>query len=570
MSCRFTLLAPLARLFRPDVARGACAPSVSSAFTPSIAWMSCALLFSLTPALAQATPAAEPSTASVPLQDPVAEIYRQADTKLLWSAFGRPTESAFNAIELLAGASDHGIDPQRYATEHLYSRIDQATNAAELSEFDKLLTAAIWSFNEDLRLGNDALKSRTNVPAATDPEALAALVDAIKKQELTSHMEAHIPRFERYTQLQEALEIYRDHRLMEGWKQLPADFHLAAGDSHSAVPLLRQRLVMTDGLAENLIFSAEFDAPLQEAIKRFQARHRLQVDGEIGPATLAQLNVSVDEKIRALRVNLARLRTLPAKLPADRILVNIPEFELRLYRDDVETLNMNVVVGSKKNPTPPMQDRMRHLVFNPYWYPTRNITVNEILPRLRRDPGYLQRSRFEMLAFGSKKVVNTQSINWQDVDARKFPYRFRQKAGAKNSLGQVKFIFPNKQHIYLHDTPSRSLFAKRVRAFSHGCVRVAKPKELATELMAWDRGWTKAEVLAEIGSTKRKLRKFKQEMDIYLLYQTAGVRDGQVNFFPDIYRHDRNQLTNRAHAPAVAALIPSGAASPPSRAIASR
>ena len=312
---------------------------------------------------------------------------------------------------------------------------------------------------------------------------------------------------------------------MDGWSALPTDLRLQLGDQHTAIPALRQRLVMTDGLAEDANVSTHYDAPLQAAVMRFQARHQLQTDGEIGPATLAQLNVPVEEKIRALQLNLARLRSLPVELPADRIQVNIPEFELRLYRDDVETLNMNVVVGSKRNPTPPMQDRLRHLVFNPYWYPTRNITVNEILPRLKRDPGYLKRSRFELLKRGSKTVVNSQSINWQQVDARKFPYRFRQTPGAKNSLGQVKFIFPNKQSIYLHDTPSRKLFSKRVRAFSHGCVRVEKPTELATELMAWDRGWTKAEVLADIGAAKRKLRKFREKMDIYLLYQTAAIRD---------------------------------------------
>jgi len=575
MSCRFTSLAPAARFFRPHNVPGALALSLPKL---SCAKLSCALLLTLVPAVVSAKPVNPANIPPEPVQNPVTEIYRHADAPLLWSAFGSPKERAYSAIELLANAGEHGLDPERYATSTLYARIEQISSDAEVAAFDKLLTAAIWSFNEDLRLGDTATKKQTKKiiqpDRPVDQNALTALTEAIAEDRLDTHFAGLTPRFSGYKQLQEALATYRDYRLMEGWATLPADMHLKPGDTHTAVPTLRQRLVMTDGLEEEALFSEQFDAPLQAAIVRFQTRHGLQPDGEIGPATLAQLNVSVDDKIRSLRLNLARLRTLPAELPADRIQVNIPEFELRLYRDNAQALNMNVVVGSKRNPTPPMQDRLRHLVFNPYWYPTRKITLNEILPRLKRDPDYLERSQFEMIERGSKTVVSSKSIDWQDVNARKFPYRFRQVPGDKNSLGRVKFIFPNKQHIYLHDTPSRSLFSKRVRAFSHGCVRVEKPKELATELMAWDRGWTKAEVLADIGAAKRKLRKFKQEMDIYLLYQTAAVRDGRVNFFPDIYRHDRNRLTTTTRAPAVAALLPTSPVFPQNRnqnqAIASR
>jgi len=579
MSCRFTLLARLDRVVRSytfarDVFKPrtnpVLAPRPKPAPTQVTAKLSCALLLAITPALASAKLATEQTAPTQPAQDPITTIYQQDHEALLWSAFGHPKELAYTAIELLASAGEHGLNPERYATSLLYSRIDQIASDADLAAFDRLLTAAIWSFNEDLRLGNQHQTTRQATPAHTDTQALTALVNAIKQDKLSAHLDAHSPRFASYQQLQEALATYRDYQLMDGWSALPTDLRLTLGERHAAVPALRQRLAMTDALAEDAISSTEFDAQLQAAVMRFQARHQLQTDGEVGPATLAQLNVPVEDKIRALQLNLARLRALPDELPADRIQVNIPEFELRLYRDDIETLNMNVVVGSKRNPTPPMQDRLRHLVFNPYWYPTRNITVNEILPRLKRDPGYLQRSRFELLKRGSKTVVNSESINWQEVEARNFPYRFRQTPGAKNSLGKVKFIFPNKQSIYLHDTPSRSLFSKRVRAFSHGCVRVEKPTELATELMAWDRGWTRAEVLADIGKAKRKLRKFKREMDNYLLYQTVAIRGEPVNFFPDIYRHDRRQQTATAFAPAVAALAPNRDVERTSRSIASR
>lgn len=488
-------------------------------------------------------------------QDPVAEIYQHAKRPLLWSAFGHPTETAFDAIDALAKATEHGLDPERYATTALYELVTELNTGADLAAFDQLLTTAIWTYNEDLRRGEAPTAGRNaKLPRVAD-DVIVALADAINNDALNAHLESHVPQFPSYQRLQQALETYRGYQLMDGWASLPNDTRLKPGDQHPSIPLLRQRLALTDGLDENSLTSEHFDAPLEAAIKRFQERHQLQADGEVGPATLAKLNVSVSSKLRWLSLNLARLRELPTQLPDDRIQVNIPEFQLRMYRDTAQTLTMGVVVGSKRNPTPSMQDRMRHLVFNPYWYPTRKITVNEILPRLKRDPDYLKRSQFEMIERRSKKVVDAAAINWQDVKARKFPYRFRQIPGEKNSLGQVKFIFPNTQAIYLHDTPSKNLFSERVRAFSHGCVRVEKPTELATHLMAWDRGWTETDVLADIGAAKRKLRKFKREMDIYLLYQTVAVRNERVTFFPDIYRRDRAPRISQLQAPAVAAAL---------------
>lgn len=573
---RFRLLAHLAE----SVCRGGMNQSFATtpACKKAAARLLCLLALSLTSwqswasSAAALPPDAPPATASPSAPpDPVSEIYRQADTALLWSAFGLPKEVAFTAINLLSNASEHGLDPERYATATLYESIAQLDTPEALATFDRLLTAAVWSYNEDMRRGVEVnkrpkrkrgkrkSKGQISPEEAEKEEAekqtISALAKAIKQDNLRNHFNALTPRFANYTQLQQALVTYRDYQLMDGWSKLPTDTRLKLGDEHPSVVLLRQRLALTDGLSEDAITSERFDMAVQAAVIRFQARHQLQADGEIGPATLAKLNISVEEKIRRLSLNLARLRALPAQLPGDYIQVNIPEFQLRLVLNHSQALQMGVVVGSKANPTPTMQDRLRHLVFNPYWYPTRKITVNEILPRLKRNPDYLKQSNFEMLERRSKTVLDASEVDWQAIVAREFPYRFRQTPGEKNSLGQVKFIFPNSQSIYLHDTPSKSLFNEPVRAFSHGCVRVEKPTELATHLMAWDRGWTETDVLADIDAAKRKLRKFKQEMDIYLLYQTAAVHGDQVVFFPDIYRHDRRYRNAPIQAPIVAALL---------------
>lgn len=500
------------------------------------------------------------------VQDTEEEKEEQSD--LLWSSHRAPLERAYEALETLQRAPEHGLDPERYAVEALYDLLEVAQTNAQIRKFDKLLTAAVWSYNEDLRIGAAHEKPKKRSKKAkpkksarkVDLDAVQALVAAIESDEIGSHLKSLPPTFDGYTQLQEALDQHNDYHLLGGWDPLPDDMLLKPGDEHPAVSQLRNRLILTDGLPEEAIGSYVYDEQVQEAIVRFQARHGLAVDGEIGPATLRTLNISSAEKVRLIGLNLARLRQLPNELPEDRISVNIPEFKLRMYRDTEETLNMGVVVGAKKTPTPAMRDKMRHLVFNPYWYPPRGITVREILPKLRRDPGYLKRSGFELLR--GKKVVDASKIDWSKVSAKKFKYRVRQVPGRKNALGQVKFIFPNKRAIYLHDTPSRKLFAKRVRAFSHGCVRLEKPQELASALMNWDRGWTTDDVRADITAKKRKLRKFKERMAIHLLYQTASVNDGVISFHPDIYGHDRAAKGRALLAPVVAAVLPENQSQP--------
>jgi len=525
----------------------------------------------LTPAKLSAP---KPTEQPEPPADPVAMIYAASlksmtaeeiagkKSTLLWSNYGAPRELAYEALELLQRAPEHGLDPERYALNALYKLIENNPSEHQLRNFDKLLTASVWSYNEDLRMGagHEKIRKRSKKsklkkkPKKIDGSAVQELANAIVDGTLKSHLEALPPTFDDYKQLQIALDKHNDFNLLGGWDPLPADMLLKPGDTHPAVAALRLRLIMTDGLSEEAFGSDVYDEQLQRAIERFQARHGLAVDGEIGPVTLKTLNISSAEKVRLIGLNLARLRQLPKQLPEDRISVNIPEFKLRMFLKEQETLNMGVVVGTKRTPTPAMRDKVRHLVFNPYWYPPRGITVKEILPRLRRDPGYLERSEFELLR--GKKVVDANKINWKEVPARNFPYRLRQIPGEKNALGSVKFIFPNKQAIYLHDTPSRKLFAKRVRAFSHGCVRLEKPQELASALMNWDRGWTDEDVHADISKKKRKLRKFKERIAIHLLYQTASVTEGVITFHPDIYGHDRATKKHALLAPTVAAVLP--------------
>jgi len=499
------------------------------------------------------------------------EVSVKAPKALLWSAYDQPKESAHDLLLVLEQSQQHGLQPQRYAVDELYEALERAAEGSDLRRFDDLFTAALWTYAQDMRDGQALLRpdlAPANSDAAAAPDKQSELYQQIQSSlendNVADFLTSLVPTLPEYEQLQAALERYQELDLLGGWEKLPANTSLKPGDSDEVVLALRTRLAINDENVDlrPLTDAQVYDASLLAAVERFQARHGLPADGEVGPKTLAALNMSAAEKVRVIEFNLNRLRQLPDELPEDYILVNIPQYELELVRADAQSLRMPVVVGSKRTPTPPMMDKIRHLVFNPYWYPPRGISVGEILPRLKREPEYLEKMGFDVLR--GKKVVDASKINWKDYTWRNFPYRFRQRPGKKNSLGRVKFIFPNAHAVYLHDTPQRALFSQPDRARSHGCVRVGRPLELASALMEWDRGWSDQEVHQDLNRAKRKLRKLNERLDIYLMYLTARVDNGELRFLPDIYRHDSPVKTWREPAPAVARYltpnVPTGSA----------
>ena len=490
--------------------------------------------------------------------EPTAQAVENQLPPLYWSSHGHPKEAVYELLFALEKSPSHGIPPSRYAISKLYETLEQTATTDNLRYLDDLFTTALWTYTNDLLNGNALLRSsaresRTQPLQTVDASSdlYQKMIEALQQDGLAHFIQQAQPNLPEYLELQAALERYRELELLGGWPQLPRGTWLKPQMEDKRVLLLRERLAIIDpAIAAPSGHANVFDDDLVAGVIRFQRRHGLTADGEVGPVTLAALNVTATDKVRRIALNLNRLRQLPDVMPKDYIRVNIAEYDLQLVRDGNETLRMPVIVGSRDKPTPSMVNKVRHLVFNPYWYPPHDISVQEILPRLKQEPEYLERLGFDVLR--GKTVVDASKINWQDYSWRSFPFRFRQRPGEDNSLGRVKFIFPNSQAIYLHDTPKRDLFEEPLRARSHGCVRLAKPLELATALMEWDRGWGNEEVQGDIDKAKRKLRKFKTRMDIYLLYLTARVDGATVRFLPDIYRHDRTQAQWQKPAPALA------------------
>jgi len=310
------------------------------------------------------------------------------------------------------------------------------------------------------------------------------------------------------------------------------------------VPAIRARLSLTDGASGNVAApeAQTYDNALIESVKRFQASQGLDVDGVIGSTTIVAMNVPVQDRIESIILAMERLRWMPEDLGQQYLIVNIAGFELRRINAGQVEERMAVVVGKPYHRTPVFSDRIRFLEFNPYWNVPPDITIKEELPTLRKSPASLAAQGFE--AVRGDQVIDLGSVDWSTFGAGHFPYQLRQRPGANNALGRVKFMFPNPHNVYLHDSPAQSLFGRNVRAFSHGCIRLSRPLELAEQVLRVSgvKGWTKDRINDVVASTKTTVVNLREPLPVHITYLTAWVDDGVVNFRQDIYGHDAKLL----------------------------
>ena len=477
-----------------------------------------------------------------------------------WTAQSGLRNQAHDALAALQHASSHGLPENRYALDQLNTlALDLHSSDNELV-FNELLTAALETYTLDLVRGlqPSAFKDRRDpkhrrnsphtVASQLQAGVLKGLHRAIKTNRLAKFMRSIEPKHADYKALQSALVDYKTLVARGGWPQVPRSKNGAAlrvGEHHPRVVNLRARLKVIDNTVE-LSPSGNperYDEALKQAVMRFQISHGLKGDGVVGKNTRAALNVSAEQRVQQIELNLDRWRLMPNVMPANHVWVNVPQYEMKLQLDRKEVLDMRVVVGKTRSPTPMMEDRLEHIVFSPYWYPTRKISAGEILPSVQKDPNYLIKRRFEVLE--NDKPIDASGIDWQQVTPQNMNYRFRQRPGKGNSLGDVKFMFPNNYAVYMHDTNAKSLFDKSMRAFSHGCVRLEDPESLATALLEWDKGWKRQKVSRAMASGRQKYVKLEQTVPVYLVYFTTTVKDGVVKFHDDLYGHDKRHSSAR-------------------------
>ncbi len=327
-------------------------------------------------------------------------------------------------------------------------------------------------------------------------------------------------------------------RKRPGWDRVTSHRTLELGDSGAEVVELARRLDVATGTW----LDAYFDPTLETAVKRYQATHGLDADGIVGRRTREHLNVPIDTRIAQVERAMASWQRLPVSETPDYVWVNIPEYTLRVFDDHREMLNMRVVVGKPSSPTPVMVEELEYLMLNPYWDIPRTISRHEILPKIQADPTYVSREQLDVVSEGN--LVDPASIDWSVLSALNFPFSLRQRPGPNNSLGQVKFIFPNPEFIYLHDTPSKHAFNQSVRTFSHGCVRVEDSITLAKTILSLQNGGSHTQIEGQLHEMLNARRPtyvpLEEKLPVFITYQTVTVQNGALRFLSDVYDLDRH------------------------------
>ena len=472
-------------------------------------------------------------------REALAAYYDASGGDLLWLG----SRLAADFVAWLAAADQDGLDPSAYPSVQL-ARLSDALDQTDLrgkAIIELHFSAAFLEYASDLKVGRV-------LPRKVDPDfflqertidQLAALEGLSAARDIDAFFSQWQPSSPEYAALRAALADYRAIAGAGGWPTVPmGEVALKPGMTDTRIPALRARLAVTDGAAAEAAAGAEavYDDDLVDAVKAFQARHGLDVDGVVGRATIVALNVPVEARIQEIIVAMERWRWLPEDLGRDHVMVNIAGFELKRVRDGAVEERMAVVVGKPYSRTPVFSDAIRYAEFNPYWNVPPSIALKEELPKLRQNAGARAAAGFE--AVRGDQVLPLTAVDWSRYGPGNFPFQLRQRPGPGNALGRVKFMFPNRFNVYLHDTPSRTLFGRSERAFSHGCIRLSRPIEFAAEVLASVPCWDRGKIDGVVASKQRTVVNLARPLPIHITYFTAWVDRGIPQFRSDIYEQD--------------------------------
>ncbi|GAB3672676.1 L,D-transpeptidase family protein [Salinisphaera aquimarina] len=514
----------------------------------------------------------------------VTDFYASHDNQPAWFDHDDSARPAIKSLlDALSRADRQGLTVADYGYEDLARRVETLDDMnaslapAALARLDVRLSTAFVAYAIDLHRGrvDDSRNIRPRwyqeLPAGDYAGALARATDAGNVDDALGELR---PPHAGYALLVKALADYRAIAANGGWPSVADGPLLKVGMRDRRVPALRRRLHITGDLplgaatGESLddgvhalqrldrddgvdLASTRYDRRLAASVRQFQARHGLATDGAVGKSTLAALNVPAATRVHQIELNLERWRWLPGDLGDRYVMVNIPEYRLRAFDHGRTVLQMNVVVGKSYDDraTPVFSDRMRYVIFRPYWNIPHGIAVDEILPKARRDAGYLARRQYQIVkVFGpNAKPLPATPENLDAVEAGHL--HMRQAAGPHNALGLIKFMFPNEFSVYLHDSPSERLFSRTERDFSHGCVRVQFPAELAEFVLQGKPDWDAERIDKALHEGGREYVSLAEPLPVYLIYWTAFVNDGGVQFRNDLYNHDPQleKAMQRAH-----------------------
>ena len=484
----------------------------------------------------------------------VGKFYDSYGYTLPWVSHMQPSRQAQDVIALLRRADEKGLSAEDYDgprwSERL-AKLKPATSPPSESDavrFDVALTVSVMRYISDLHIGRvnpqrldfgvDVAERRYNLPEFLREH----VVHASNVPDVLEQVEPPYPGYKRTIQ---ALGRYREFARRDDAEVLPTlKKPVRPGGAYSGLPRLVRLLRLVGDLPENAVVPSDntvYQAVLVNAVKSFQQRNGLTANGQIDAQTLAELNVPLSLRVRQMELTLERWRWLPDEYEHSPIVVNVPEFQLRAYDDQFKVaVTMKLVVGKAwGHSTPIFMNKLRYVILRPYWNVPPSIARAEVVPSLERNPAYLAKENMEVVDDHENVVSSGAVTNEMLEEIREGELSVRQRPGPKNSLGLIKFMFPNEYEVYMHDTPATELFSKSRRDFSHGCIRLEKPVDLAVWVLRDNPGWNIDHIRAAMNGTKTEEVTLAHPISVLIVYGTVIVsEDGVVHFYEDIYRHD--------------------------------
>lgn len=482
-----------------------------------------------------------------------AVVYQNNGYMPVWSTNQYVLPITQNILKLLQTSDQDGLNPDDYhlfQLQQIYSAINNAQNTDELAnnvaKFDIVLTDGVLQYLSDMAYGRTDYKK--HFPkwtfARRDIDINTVFFSYLQNANIAQLLQTLRPNTKYYSKLRIKLQLYQQIKASGGFPVIPNGSDLKLGNTGTNVKILQQRLLSSGELHQPINWGV-FDEQLRDALSLYQKNNGLKVSGMIEKNTLKTLNISINGRIKTIEFNLDRLRMTALNTNRELILVNIPDYKLTLVDEESSVFTMDAIVGNPKHRSCIVNSQIAYLEINPYWNIPRSIAVKELLPKIILNQSYLKEKDIDTFwVDGTNKLqIDPATVNWNLVDPSiKFPYFFRQNPGNSNALGQIKFIFPNDCGIYLHDTDEPTLFGKKKRALSHGCIRISKPLQLATYLLQDKKSaWNESAIENAILAGKRHVVTLTNPTHILVTYLTAWVNEsGMLQFRPDIYGLDKD------------------------------
>ncbi|MEL6977347.1 MAG: L,D-transpeptidase family protein [Pseudomonadota bacterium] len=469
----------------------------------------------------------------------------------IWIDAAGGADKARSLLGAFAVGERHAV-PERYGRAALSKALDALESSMaferDAAQLELALSDAFVLFASDLASGfiDPRSLSRNMDVERPRPNAAALLLAARRAGDMSALAERMAPQTRDYQHLLGLYDALRRMSADQVWgAPVTTSRAVRPFDRGPVIDALKTRLAALGDLPAGAPRATHpetgetlYDQAVERAVRAFQGRHGLAVDGVVGANTRAALNASALDRARQVAVNLERARWRNVAKGARHVQVNIPDYHVDVMERGRSIFRTATVVGKRQHQTPEFSDVMTHLVINPRWHVPYSIATEQLLPQLQEDPGALERRGFKVFS-DSGRSVDPWLVDWWGLDRGFFPYRLRQEPGPQNALGEVKFIFPNHHAVYLHDTPSRRLFGEAHRAFSHGCVRVEDPRALAKVLLAPQSADPARVYRRALASPGERHIEIKDELRVHLLYRTAWVdQAGRLQLRPDVYRRD--------------------------------